>query len=102
MIVFPVLGSAVRSETLTINTGAVFGLTALPGQMGLNIRYISGGSLEIGGASLSAGNGFLLPNSNIPHYYIPITDVLYMLATGSNAVVTLERMVSPGNPGSAG
>lgn len=102
MITFPYIGGSIKSETLSITTGSVFGLTGIPGQLGINVRYISGGSLEIGGASLSAGNGFLLPNSNIPHFYVPITGTLYFVSTTATGVATIERIISEGNPGNVG
>lgn len=73
------------------------------GQLGYWIRYIAGGSLEIGGASLVAGGGFLLSaTAGHPYLDIPIGGTFWMIATGSSCVITYLKKYGQGTVGQQG
>lgn len=97
------LGKSISAFTVNLVAGTVTGFTAQPGQIGVVCRYVAGGSIEIGGASLAAGNGFLLatsPAATLP--YTMITGDLYAIATGATATLTGFRILDAENPGALG
>lgn len=85
----------------TFTAGALITFTALPGQMGWVFRYLAGGTFEIGGPSLTAGNGLPLPSA-IQIQYVNCAGNIYGIAGGSNSTVTWMRTFSEGNPGDVG
>lgn len=97
------IGKTIQAFTTPVPTGSILGFSGLPGQIGIVFRYVSGGSLEIGGASLTAGKGFLIPTSpatTLPYSFV--TDTVYAIATGATCIATGYRIISAENPGNLG
>lgn len=94
----------VSAGTTSITTAAgVVGFTAVPGQIGLILRCLGGGSLEIGGASLASGTGYLLSSgANVPATYVRCSGTIYLVATSATSTFSFLREISAGNPGSLG
>lgn len=80
------------------------GFTALPGQMGIYVKYVAGASIEIGGMSLIAGNGYLLSiNAAAIPVYLPITGTFTAIVTGTTTgTFHVTRCFSEGITGSQG
>jgi hypothetical protein len=97
------LGQTISAFTTSVQTGGAQRFTALPGQIGIMFRYLAGSTLEVGGASLTSGAGYILSaNTNAYPVFFPCTGDVYMIATGATSTVTGFRLVGPQNPGSLG
>jgi hypothetical protein len=97
------IGETITAFTQAIPTGSVAGISGVPGQIAVVIRYLSGGSLEIGGASLSAGTGMIIGNNAaVPPLVLQCSGNIYAIATSATAIITGFKVVSTGNPGSVG
>lgn len=90
-------------EKVVVGLSAIVGITAIPGQNSLQIKYGSGGSLEIGstyiglvsGASpFTWGVGYLMGTSEI--VYGSLNSNLYLAATGATVTCFVIRAASPG------
>lgn len=93
------------SKQFAVGLSTVIGLTGVPGQCGLWVRQTNatGSTLEIGGASLTWGQGFQLPdctNVNTSQIFFPVKGTVYFCATGATANVTVARLIT--NPDLAG
>jgi hypothetical protein len=80
------------------------GFTGLAGQVGVYVKYVAGASIEIGGLSLIAGNGYLLStNAAAIPVYLPIHDTFTAIVTGTTTgTFHLTRCFSEGITGSQG
>lgn len=88
-------------ETLAIPAGATAVINPLPGQMGMLMKYVSGGSILIQGATFLGVNGNSVGSSYaINQQYIlgtaeilsiDMSGLLYVQATGSTSVISLLR-----------
>jgi len=93
------------SKRFAVGLSTIIGLTGIPGQCGLYVRLTnaSGSTLEIGGASLTWGQGFQMPDSSnvtTSQVFFPVKGTVYFVATGATANVTVTRLVT--NPDLAG
>lgn len=85
----------INATLIPVNPGA--------GQIGYWLRYVSGGSLEIGGASLVAGNGFLVSaTAGHPYLDLPIGGTFYLIASGTTCVITYMKQYGLGSAGQQG
>jgi hypothetical protein len=89
-------------ERFTVGLSSIVGVTAFGGQNSVMLRYISGGSLEIGGTYAAAsgattpftwGKGYLVSSNEIAFNQM---GTFYMAATGSTTVVHVLRFQAPG------
>lgn len=92
-------GYGIAGFRLAVGLSSVFGLTGLPGQIGIYVQYLAGGSLEIGGASLTWGQGCVMPTLVAPAI-INTAGTIYLVASGATAIATGYRLMS--NPELAG
>lgn len=92
-------GYGIAGFRLAVGLSSVFGLTGLPGQIGIKVQYLSGGTLEIGGASLTWGQGAIMPTLVAPEV-IQTAGTIYLVASGATTIVTGYRIMS--NPELAG
>lgn len=92
------------TEIMTLGLSTIVGITALPFQSAVQLKYLSGGSLEIGGTySLSAGastaftwgKGYLMGTSEV--YSANSIGAIYMAATGATTIVHVIRALGPGS-----
>jgi len=88
-------------EKVVVGLSSIIGLTSIPGQNSLQIKYGSGGSLEIGstviglGASpFTWGVGYLMGTSEV--LYGSLNSMVYLAATGATVTCYVIRGVSPG------
>lgn len=86
------IGESISSFQQTIGLSSIVGLTLIPGQMSVYIRRISGGTIEIGGASLTWGAGYALQTA--AESVFPITNTMYVAVTGSTGVISVTRQLS--------
>lgn len=71
----------------TLGTSTILGITAIAGQNSVLLRQISGGTLEIGGASLFYGQGYLLDSSK--EYSWPSIGTFYLCSSGATSIVSV-------------
>lgn len=64
-----------------VGLSQIIGVTVAAGQNAAIVKYFSGGSLEIGGSTLTWGQGYLLDTKEIVS--IQSTGTFYLAATGS-------------------
>lgn len=83
-------------QPLHVGTAARTGVTVTAGLNSILIKYSTGGSLEIGGVSLTAGNGYLFTVGEVLSF--DIRGTFYMIATGSTATCFLLKGQSEGIP----
>ena len=79
---------------LTIGLSTIVGITVLPGQNAVIVKYFSGGSLEIGGSSLTWGAGYLLDTKEVVN--VQSSGTFYLAATGSTVTCMLLKGRSSG------
>lgn len=72
----------------------IFGVTVVPGLNSTTVKYFSGGSLEIGGASLTWGAGYLLGTNEIVN--IPSNGNFYLAVTGATVTCYILKGRSNG------
>lgn len=86
------------AETLALPAGVTAEIKMLPNQIGVIFKYISGGSLSVVGPSVSLGSTYainqtyLLGTGEIQN--IALSGSIYLLATGSTCVLSMERLLS--------
>lgn len=77
--------SSIQSARVNVGLSALVGITVGPSQSGLIVDYISGGSLLIGGESMTgASTGFLIKDG-LP-FSGSMVGTVYLLAVGSTAI----------------
>lgn len=86
------LGDGLSAEMFTVGLSQIFGITQVPGQLEMYIRRVDGGSCEIGGPSLTWGNGFLL-QPNVP-FSITNAGPTYVAATSATTTISILRTLS--------
>lgn len=84
-----------RGEKVVIGASQILGVTLLAGQKWGTLKYASGGSLEIGGPSLTFGQGYLVSASEALSF--PMTNTFYLAASGATVVSFLLRGLTNGN-----
>lgn len=77
----------VIGKRLHIGVSAIIGITIVPGQNSQLIKYFTGGSLEIGGATLTWGIGYLFGGNEA--VALDVRGTYYLCATGATATVML-------------
>jgi hypothetical protein len=92
---------SISAFSLAVGPSAIFGLTAVPGQLGIIVRqFTTGTSCFVGGASLTWDGAGQLSANTVSVQKIPATGTVYFAAQGNTAVVTGWRLIS--NEGNAG
>lgn len=91
--VYGTLGSQV-----TINPGDVAEVLALSGQLAVNIKMISGTTLEIGGPTGATGQtfGLMYPIASTEVVSMNMSGKFYLWASGTTAVVAILKGRSQG------
>lgn len=92
------------SERITIAPNAVYGITAMSGQLATSIKLLSGGTLEVGGPTLHAYGqttvnqtaGSLYPMGANEIISANSSGMIYLYATGATCVVAVLRGRSGG------
>lgn len=91
------------SERVTVGLSGFIGLTALPGQIAMTVKYMSGGTLEIGGSyslvngvstAFSWGNGYQLSSSEI--FNANMSGGYLLAASGATSIAHVIRGLSEG------
>lgn len=79
-------------NAVRINVGlsSIIGITIIANQAAIAVKYFSGGSCEIGGASLTWGQGWLLQET----VCMAGRGTFYLAAAGSTAVVMVLKGLS--------
>lgn len=88
------IGGGLNGFIQAIGLSTITGITGLPGQLAMSFRVLSGGTLEIGGASLTWGQGCVLSNSAAVVYPFNVSGTFYVAATGSTVLVCGVRTIS--------
>jgi hypothetical protein len=89
------IGQALSSKSFAVGLSTIIGLTGIVGQMGLHVESLtSGGTLEIGGASLTWGQGFFLSSNVAQVRYFPVAGTVWFAATGATCVVNVSRVIA--------
>jgi hypothetical protein len=80
---------------LEVGLSSIISLDVSAAQNAVLLRYLSGGSLEIGGASLTWGQGFLMDSS------LPLSanssGNIYFAATGATVTISFLKGHTPGS-----
>lgn len=84
------------SSKLTIGLSTIVGITGVAGDNSITFKYFSGGSLEIGGASLTWGSGYLLGTNEIVNIPVGGIGAFYLAATGSTVIAYMLKGRTPG------
>ena len=84
---------SLQGGRLNIGLSSIIGLTAVAGQNSLYLRFISGSSIEIGGASLAWGSGFLW--DGLAPISMNAMGTIYFAATGTTCVITYLQGRTP-------
>lgn len=71
-------------ETLVVGTGVTCAISSMPGQMACILKWVSGGSLIVFGASLSTGCTFATNNQ----YIVGTSEILNLAAMSGKFFVT--------------
>lgn len=79
---------------IIIGTSAIVGVTVTPGQLGGILKYSSGGTLWVGGASLTWGNGYLVTTNEA--LSLDVVGTYYLAAAGATVVAYSLRGRSGG------
>jgi len=79
---------------LTVGLSQIIGITVLAGQNSIIVKYYSGGSLEVGGVSLTWGSGYLLDTKEVVN--IQSSGTFYLAATGSTVTCMILKGRSSG------
>ena len=91
------LSKGLLAQRVNIGLSSIIGVTVSAGQLGCIFQFISGGSLEIGGATLTWGNGFIVaPGSALN---LNQSSTFYLAASGATAVCQVLKSLSQGNEG---
>lgn len=84
-----------RGQPLYVGLSSIVGVTVIAGQNFALLKYSSGGSLEIGGVSLSWGLGYLFNTGEA--LSLNSYGTVYLAATGATVTTMLLRGLSSGN-----
>lgn len=91
---------------INVGLSAAVSITQIPGQIGIMFRHAGGGSVIIGGASLSAANDLgLVLNTAAAAPYLELKNhagPIYAVAFGTTATLSGFYLISEGNPAGAG
>lgn len=88
----------VVADKVTVGLSGAISLTGMPSQSALLIKYVSGGSLEVGGltnyagATFSWGNGYLMGTSEA--LSLNCGGNVYLRATGATAICGVIRTIT--------
>jgi hypothetical protein len=85
---------SISAFTLAVGLSSIQGLTGLPGQVGVFVRYVSGGTLQIGGASLTWGSAGIASSSGNFGHEFPCSGTIYFASTGATTIVSGFRYIS--------
>lgn len=83
-----------RSERVVVGLSTIHGVTVLPGQVGVLVKYFSGGTLEIGGQSLTWDAGYIFADSEA--ISIDSAGSFYLAATGATVTAMVLKGLSAG------
>lgn len=75
---------SLQNIRLSVGLSTIIGISTLPYSNAVVIQQVSGSTLEIGGASLTWGQGFIYPGTPIS---FNCAGSFYLAATGSTAIV---------------
>lgn len=90
-----VFGSWSKQYTLATNT--ILELPAISGQVAVTIKLLTGGTLEIGGPTMTGQTfGTLYPLSSSEVFNMDLAGSLYLYASGATCVVAIARGRSDG------
>ena len=88
-------------EQLALPAGTTAPIKPVPGQIGLILKYVSGGSLSIIGASNSVGSTFAISQlytlGTAEILNIAQSGTIYLLGSGSTSVAQMLRLRSAGD-----
>lgn len=83
-------------QVVTIGGSSIVGITVMPGEISLFVQYLSGGTIWVGGSTLSIGTGYLWDVSNIKALsFEDFSGTVYMIA-GVTAQISVLYGRSPG------
>jgi hypothetical protein len=86
-------GYSLNATMISVGTSSVLKLDTLPGQCGLILQYVSGGTLWFSGTSLAIGSGCVFQGAkdlNLPDFRGPI----YLSATGATVVLNVIKPIT--------
>lgn len=85
----------IRGEIVTVGLSQILGVSVIAGEEWAIFKYMSGGSLEIGGPSLTWGAGYMMGTSEALSFQMNST--FFLVAKGATSIGHLLRGVSSGN-----
>lgn len=74
---------------VSIGLSQIRGITIVPGQNACVVKYFSGGSLEIGGPSLTWGSGYMFSASEA--ISMQSSGTYYLAATGATVIAMIFK-----------
>lgn len=88
----------ITAQRVIVGVSQILGVTVVAGQISSTIGYLSGGSLEVGGASLTWGKGWLMGSTTTPQGLLPdlSAGTYYLAATGATVTCQIITKLSAG------
>ena len=82
------------AERVTLAPNTLRGITVVPGLNSIVVKYGAGGTLEIGGSSLTVGNGYVIGSGEAVN--IQVSNTFYLICSGVTTTAFLLRGRSEG------
>lgn len=83
------------SIRIAVGLSGVVGVTVIPGQVAVTLKYVSGGTnIDLGGTALVSGSGYPLATTEI--FNMTCAGTFYMTAAGATAIIAVVRGKSSG------
>jgi len=97
------LAEGMSAFQMDVGLSSIVEIPAIAGQVGLAIRRVAGGTMEIGGQSLTWGQGQVVSITEVSTgNIIPVTGPIYVAASGATLTISGFKLFSEGNPGNVG
>ena len=78
-----------EGKRIEIGLSSIIGVTVVAGQAAAILKYFSGGSLEIGGLSLTWGQGYIMDTKEVVSFQTSGT--FFLAATGATVTCMMFR-----------
>ena len=91
------LTKGLLGQAVNVGLSAVLGVTVVSGQLGCIFKFVTGGSLVLGGATLTWTNGYLVSPGEALN--MNVSSTFYLAASGATAQCFILKSLSQGNEG---
>jgi len=87
-------GIGLQNTRVVVGTSQIIGATAVSGQISVQIRKASGGSLLVGGPEMDYTDGLRVPNLDAQVLEIKTAGNVYFRAQGSTATIDVLHLTT--------